>query len=271
MVRAKTDKGVATHKVLLTTNETTVDLPGKLDWALLNEGGHGFYRVHDAPPLLEAITGRDDRDRRRGGSCGRRERQLVDRDRPGPAARRQHARERVQTALLELADRRPRRRHLGAAAQRERAAQRGHQARAGGDDQLVVGQRGPRAGADGPRGGVDARERVDVTADLLVAQQRVEVERRQLCFAQRLGDRDRAVEERLAGREHVDLQPPRHERAQREQRLECADSGARDDDARTERPPGRSGRRAWPGWIDGSFMGCPARAESVIAREIGQG
>jgi puromycin-sensitive aminopeptidase len=31
-------------------------LPGKLEWALLNEGGHGFYRVHYAPPLLAAIT-----------------------------------------------------------------------------------------------------------------------------------------------------------------------------------------------------------------------
>ncbi len=56
MVRAKTDKGVSTHKVLLTAKETTVDLPGKLEWALLNEGGHGFYRVHYAPALLEAIT-----------------------------------------------------------------------------------------------------------------------------------------------------------------------------------------------------------------------
>jgi puromycin-sensitive aminopeptidase len=56
MVRAKTDKGVATHKVILTTRETTLDLPGKLEWALLNEGGHGFYRVHYAPALLSALT-----------------------------------------------------------------------------------------------------------------------------------------------------------------------------------------------------------------------
>jgi puromycin-sensitive aminopeptidase len=56
MVRAKTDKGVSTHKVLLTTRETTLDIPGKLEWALLNEGGHGFYRVHYAPELLAAIT-----------------------------------------------------------------------------------------------------------------------------------------------------------------------------------------------------------------------
>ncbi len=56
MVRARTDKGVSTQKVLLTTGETTVDLPGKVEWALLNEGGHGFYRVHYAPALLASIT-----------------------------------------------------------------------------------------------------------------------------------------------------------------------------------------------------------------------
>jgi puromycin-sensitive aminopeptidase len=56
MVRAKTDKGVATRKVLLTSRETTVEFPEKIQWALLNEGGHGFYRVHYAPALLAALT-----------------------------------------------------------------------------------------------------------------------------------------------------------------------------------------------------------------------
>ncbi len=36
--------------------ETTVALDGKCDWALVNEGGHGFYRVNYAPALLQAIT-----------------------------------------------------------------------------------------------------------------------------------------------------------------------------------------------------------------------
>ena len=31
-------------------------MPGKLEWALLNEGGHGFYRVHYAPEMLAALT-----------------------------------------------------------------------------------------------------------------------------------------------------------------------------------------------------------------------
>ncbi len=56
MVRTKTDRGVSTHKMLLTGREQTLDLDGKLEWALLNEGGHGFYRVHYAPQLLESIT-----------------------------------------------------------------------------------------------------------------------------------------------------------------------------------------------------------------------
>ncbi len=56
MVRAKTDKGVETDRVLLDARESTVQIPGKLEWALANEGGHGFYRVHYAPELLRALT-----------------------------------------------------------------------------------------------------------------------------------------------------------------------------------------------------------------------
>ncbi len=57
MVRARTEQGVATHKLLLTEAETTLALPGKLEWALLNEGGHGFYRVRYAPEMLASLTG----------------------------------------------------------------------------------------------------------------------------------------------------------------------------------------------------------------------
>jgi puromycin-sensitive aminopeptidase len=56
MVRARTDQGLATHKLLLTEAETTLQLPGKLEWALLNEGGHGFYRVRHSPEVLAALT-----------------------------------------------------------------------------------------------------------------------------------------------------------------------------------------------------------------------
>ena len=56
MVRARTDQGTEVHKLLLTEAETTLQLPGKIEWALLNEGGHGFYRVRYSPELLEALT-----------------------------------------------------------------------------------------------------------------------------------------------------------------------------------------------------------------------
>ena len=58
MVRAKTEKGVATHRLLLDGREATLDLGGRVEWALLNEGGHGFYRVRYAPDLL-AVLGRN--------------------------------------------------------------------------------------------------------------------------------------------------------------------------------------------------------------------
>src|SRR5450755_1038396 len=55
MVRAKTEKGVATHRLLLEGREATLDLGGRVEWALLNEGGHGFYRVRYAADLLAAL------------------------------------------------------------------------------------------------------------------------------------------------------------------------------------------------------------------------
>ena len=55
MVRVKTENGVATHRLLLEGGEATLDLGGQVQWALLNEGGHGFYRVHYAPDLLAAL------------------------------------------------------------------------------------------------------------------------------------------------------------------------------------------------------------------------
>src|SRR6266851_211662 len=56
MIRVRTDKGVAAQKLLLTDGETTLDLAGPVEWALLNEGAHGFYRVRYSPELLQALT-----------------------------------------------------------------------------------------------------------------------------------------------------------------------------------------------------------------------
>jgi puromycin-sensitive aminopeptidase len=55
MVRAKTEKGVTTHRLLLGGREATLDLGARVDWALLNEGGHGFFRVRYAADLLAAL------------------------------------------------------------------------------------------------------------------------------------------------------------------------------------------------------------------------
>jgi puromycin-sensitive aminopeptidase len=55
MVRVKTEKGVAMQSMLLDSREATIDLGGRAQWVLLNEGGHGFYRVHYAPDLLAAL------------------------------------------------------------------------------------------------------------------------------------------------------------------------------------------------------------------------
>ena len=56
MIRAKTERGIVSKKIVLTERETSVALDGKVEWALLNEGGHGFYRVNYAPTLLQSIT-----------------------------------------------------------------------------------------------------------------------------------------------------------------------------------------------------------------------
>ena len=55
MVRAKTASGITTHRLLLDGREATLDLGGQVEWALLNEGSHGFYRVRYAPSLLAAL------------------------------------------------------------------------------------------------------------------------------------------------------------------------------------------------------------------------
>jgi len=56
MVKVRTDRGVSTHKVLLNDSETTLEVPGKIEWGLVNEGGHGFYRARYAPEVLSALT-----------------------------------------------------------------------------------------------------------------------------------------------------------------------------------------------------------------------
>ncbi len=57
MVRAKTDRGVSAHRILLTGAETSIDLGANVEWAVVNEGGSGFYRARYEPAMLSALTG----------------------------------------------------------------------------------------------------------------------------------------------------------------------------------------------------------------------
>ncbi len=56
IVRAKTDKGISTHRLLLTEGSAELELPGTLEWALVNEDSSGFFRVRYAPELLRSLT-----------------------------------------------------------------------------------------------------------------------------------------------------------------------------------------------------------------------
>ncbi|HZO82881.1 MAG TPA: M1 family metallopeptidase [Candidatus Binataceae bacterium] len=56
MIRARTEQGMVTRKLLLDGPEARIELGGRIEWALLNEGAHGFYRVRYAPELMAALT-----------------------------------------------------------------------------------------------------------------------------------------------------------------------------------------------------------------------
>lgn len=56
IVRAKTDKGISTHRLLMTGADANLELPGKLEWALVNEDSSGFFRIRYSPELLRALT-----------------------------------------------------------------------------------------------------------------------------------------------------------------------------------------------------------------------
>jgi len=56
MLRAQTDKGAFSKKFILSEKQTEIDLPGQLEWVVINEGGHGFYRVAYSEKLMSALT-----------------------------------------------------------------------------------------------------------------------------------------------------------------------------------------------------------------------
>ncbi len=54
-VRIASGKGTTTRKLILSEHEATVDLPADFRYALVNDGGHGFYRVNYAAEVLDAL------------------------------------------------------------------------------------------------------------------------------------------------------------------------------------------------------------------------
>ena len=56
IVRLGSDGAARVEKVLLDGDSATIDLPPGTEWALVNAGGHGFFRVRYAPDLLDALT-----------------------------------------------------------------------------------------------------------------------------------------------------------------------------------------------------------------------
>jgi len=55
MLRVRTAEGIVNKKVLLTQESTAIDLPSAMDWCVVNEGGHGFYRVRYSVEMLKNI------------------------------------------------------------------------------------------------------------------------------------------------------------------------------------------------------------------------
>ena len=55
-LRASVKRGYVEKRVMLGEAEAQVSLPAKADWAVVNAGGHGFYRVRYATPLLNRMT-----------------------------------------------------------------------------------------------------------------------------------------------------------------------------------------------------------------------
>ncbi|TMA57339.1 MAG: M1 family metallopeptidase, partial [Deltaproteobacteria bacterium] len=55
-LKARAAGSLYTQTALLTEGELRLTLPAPLEWAVVNAGGHGFYRVRYAPDLLSRLT-----------------------------------------------------------------------------------------------------------------------------------------------------------------------------------------------------------------------
>jgi puromycin-sensitive aminopeptidase len=55
-LRMRVNGDVRSMRLLLSSAEQRVELPSRPDWVVVNERGHGFYRVWYAPDLLQRLT-----------------------------------------------------------------------------------------------------------------------------------------------------------------------------------------------------------------------
>jgi puromycin-sensitive aminopeptidase len=56
LIRAKCGGKTVTKKILLKEESATVEMPDKVEWVVVNEGGHGFYRVRYSADLQSKLT-----------------------------------------------------------------------------------------------------------------------------------------------------------------------------------------------------------------------
>jgi puromycin-sensitive aminopeptidase len=57
VLRASVKRGLVHKQLLFEEADTLVPLPAPAEWVVANAGGHGFYRVRYAPPLLKKLSG----------------------------------------------------------------------------------------------------------------------------------------------------------------------------------------------------------------------
>ena len=55
-LRLRVNGEARSMRLLLSSAEQRAELPGRPEWVVVNEGGHGFYRVRYAPELLQKLT-----------------------------------------------------------------------------------------------------------------------------------------------------------------------------------------------------------------------
>jgi puromycin-sensitive aminopeptidase len=55
-LRVRTNHGIRSVRLLLASAEQGVELPARPDWVVVNEGGHGFYRVRYSSGLLKKLA-----------------------------------------------------------------------------------------------------------------------------------------------------------------------------------------------------------------------